>query len=110
MRNEDLNLSPRMAELLERYAEHGQPRGMSLQQFAAEELASTLRQAGAAKATLERAMRDAENALVSLRHAMAGGDAAVLSQAGIAPLDAEEERTGGRTQPRGPRKGPADLE
>lgn len=87
MTNEDLNLSPRMAQLLERYAEHGQPRGMSLQAFAFSELASVLRQAGAAKATLEAALRDAESALASLRHEMAGGDAAVLSEAGIAPID-----------------------
>lgn len=90
MTNEDLNLSPRMAQLLERYAEEGQPRGMSLREFALAELASTLRQAGAAKATLEKAMMEAERALASLRYAMAGGDAAVLSDAGISPLDAAD--------------------
>jgi hypothetical protein len=87
MTNEDLNLSPHMAQLLERYAEHGQPRGLSLREFALEELASTLRQAGAAKASLEEAMKEAEQILAGLRHAMAGGDAAVLSEAGISPLD-----------------------
>lgn len=87
MTNEDLNLSPHMAQLLERYAEHGQPRGMSLREFALAELASTLRQAGAAKASLEEAMKEAERILVSLRHAMAGGDDAVLSEAGISPLE-----------------------
>lgn len=87
MTNEDLNLSPHMAQLLERYAEHGQPRGMSLRELALAELASTLRQAGAAKASLEEAMRQAEGMLASLRHDMAGGDAAVLSEAGISPLE-----------------------
>lgn len=89
MTNEDLDLSPRMAQLLERYAEHGQPRGMSLQAFALAELASVLQQAGAAKATLEAALREAEIALARLRHEMAGGDAAVLAEAGIAPIEEE---------------------
>jgi hypothetical protein len=87
MTNEDLNLSPSMAQFLERYAEQGQPLGMSLQTFAAAELASALRQASAAKATLEAALRDGESALVRLRHEMAGGDAAVLSEAGITPAE-----------------------
>lgn len=89
MTNEDLDLSPRMAQLLERYAEHGQPLGMSLQAFAAAELISALRQASAARATLEAALRDAESTLSRLRHEMAGGDAAVLSEAGIAPIEQE---------------------
>ncbi len=85
MTNEDLNLSPQMAQLLERYAQEGQPLGMSLQAFAMAELVSALRQVSAVKATVEAALRDAEIALAKLRHEMAGGDAAVLSEAGIAP-------------------------
>jgi hypothetical protein len=85
MTNEDLNLSLHMAQLLERYAQQGPPLGMSLEAFAVAELVSALRQASAAKATVEAALRDAEIALARLRHEMAGGDAAVLSEAGIAP-------------------------